>query len=275
MSYTLSNLIRDAMKYQGVDAFDIRTATGGGTTQFYDTNLEDKYDEDELKDGTILVLRADGAAPEGEFSRISAYTESTNLATIGTLTAGISSGDTCMIISAEYPVRTLIELANDALRDCGEITYHDDTSLDTLATVTEYTLPTGVKNLKSVCVQNSNTTTGENEWSTVTGWKIIPGLAGAADVIVFSRPFSAGYDLMLIYDRQHPDVSAYSDYISESIQPPLIALILADKIMAWHGVTDENSNYANKILSQLEDAKRRFLIRRIKPMIKYLAPSIV
>jgi hypothetical protein len=99
MTYILSNMIRDAMRFQGIDAFDIRTATGGSVTTFVDTTLADKYGDDELMDGFVLVLRTtDMIAPLGEFARISAYVEATQTATIATLSAAIDSGDKILTI---------------------------------------------------------------------------------------------------------------------------------------------------------------------------------
>jgi hypothetical protein len=272
MAYTLSNLIRDAIRYQGIDVYDIRTATGGSTTTFIDTNLEDLYGDDELKDGTVLVVRDAGgasAAPENEFSRISAYVESTNTATIATLTAAIASGDTVELIQADYPLRILIELANDALRDCGEISgvYSSTTTLED---ATEYTIPVAYKKLTGIFLQTNSSDSDDNEWEKVPIDHIIPAAANTAATLVLKYPLTAGYTLQFVYDGFHPVVSAYNSYINEAIAPPLAALMLADKIMQWHGVNDNNMNYANKIQAELAEAKRTYPVRRTRPQTTFL-----
>jgi hypothetical protein len=264
MTYILSNMIRDAMRFQGIDAFDIRTATGGSVTTFVDTTLADKYGDDELMDGFVLVLRTtDMIAPLGEFARISAYVEATQTATIATLSAAIDSGDKIMICPSDYPLNVMIELANDALRDAGEISVVS-TVTDAIADAREYTLPVAYKNLVSVDYQGVNDDTDDNSWVPVSGYEVVPSAGGADALIILPYAIEVDYHIRFKYNSFHPEVSLCSDPINESITPPLGALTLADKIMQWHGVTNENSNYANKILSELNDAKRDYPVRRLK-----------
>jgi hypothetical protein len=271
MSYTLSNLLRDALRYEGTDAWDVRVATSGSTTTMIDTVLEDKYGDDDLKDGTILVARTtDNLAPVNEFSRISAYAESTMTTTFDALTTAIGAGDTCMLISNEYPLRVLIELANDALRDCGEISLVDSTTV-TVADANEYALSVNWKNLVSVDLQTETDITDNNAWMRINNYRIIPSASGTDATIEFEKPFDADYKLRFIYNAFHEQISLYNSPINEAIPAPLITLMLADKIMQWHGVNNENQNYANKILSELEDAKRKYPVRRNKHLLyKYL-----
>jgi hypothetical protein len=271
MAFLLNHLIAEAVRYQGMDAFDIREATGGSATSFIDTGLEDKYGDDELKDGSIIVLRtAAQLAPMGEFSRISAWSEGTTLAAISTLGGSIASGDTCMIVSPEYPLRLLIELANDALRDCGEVSYQDD-STTTVADHKEYTLSAEYKNLIDVYVQGNKDDADINEWIRISrdDWYIEPSFGNTDTRIVFRDAFEAGYKLRFVYNGFHPEVKAYNSPISESIPKPLIVLMLADKIMQWYGVTNENSNYANKISAELERAKAMYPLRKEKKSSKF------
>jgi hypothetical protein len=274
MAYLLNQLIRDAMRYQGADAFDIRIATGGSTTTMEDTAFEDKYGDDELKDGTLLVVRtALGLAPEGEFSRISGYVESTGIATFTpALTGSIASGDTCMIISPEYPVRLLIELANDALRDCGEVTF-TDSSTTTVAGQMEYELNPAFKRLVNVYYQAKLDDADDNQWTRVDGYKVIPSQGNVPAIIVFPNGFPDGHLLMFIYNGMHPVVSAYNSPINEAINPTLASLMLADKIIQWYGVTEENDNQANKINAELERATMLYPIRKIRPTTKFLTWS--
>jgi hypothetical protein len=276
MAYTLSNLLQDALKYQGIDAFDVRVATDGSTTTFIDTTIEDAYGDDELKNGTIFVVRTTvGLPPQGEFARISAYTQSSFTVTFDVLTAAVVGptspypGDTCMLVSPEYPIRTMIELANDAVRDCGEITGLDATTI-TIDGAKEYTLPVGCKRLVRVCLQNELADADNNEWSEITDYEIDPSPGNVAPTIIFQDSYTAGYTLKFVYNGFHPILTAYDSPINEAITPPFAALVLADKIMQWHGVTNENSNYANKILSELAEAKATYPVRREKARSQFL-----
>lgn len=271
MAYLLSNLIADAVRYQGIDAFDIRVATGGSsTTILEDTTLEDKYGDDDLKEGSVVVLRtASSIPPIGEFSRISAYSEEDMQATIVALTAPILSGSTCMIISSDYPLRVLIELANDALRDCGEINYID-TNTVTVEGALEYTLTSSWKHLVQVHYQDFLSDIDANNWIPVRWKRIIPSSANVDATIEFYDAFPAGHSLQFVYNGIHPTVSVYNSPIDESISPSLISLMLADKIMQWFGVTDENRNYANKIIDELRTARLNYPVARLKRKDKFL-----
>lgn len=269
MAFTLSDLIRGAIRKQGIDAFDIRIATAGSTIMFEDTTLEDKYGDDELKDGTILVTKtAAGIAPQGEFARITAYSEGAMQASFAALTDAIAAGDSCMLISPEYPLRFLIELANEAIVDCGMVSMVDENTT-TVANVTEYDLAPTLKNVVAVYVQ-TDTDTDDNHWKKVVGWRVVPSDGNVATKLVFFDSFSAGYKLQIVYNAFHSRIDAYNSPINEQIPEPLVTLFLADKIMEWHGVTDENRNSANKIQSELEDAKRMFPVKRIMKTMNVL-----
>ena len=269
MSYNLSNLLRDAIRMQGQDAFDIRVATGGSATTLVDTTVEDKYSEDEMNDGSIIVLRtAINLAPQDEFARISAYSEEDSKWTFSTLTASVASGDTCMLVSPEYPIRVLIELANDALLECGKVDNIDETITTTTDTI-EYSLPAVAKKLVNVYLQTKLSDSDDNGWTRVQMPRIIPSAGNVDALMQFSAPFTAGYKLQLVYSAAHPTVSAYNSAINEGIEPQLIALMLADKIMQWSGVNNSNVNYANKIQSELMEAKRAYPILRTQKKTQF------
>jgi hypothetical protein len=269
MAFTLSNLIKDAIKIQGVDAFDICIATGGSATTLVDATLEDKYGDNELLDGTVIVVRTtDGLAPEGEFSRISAYSEADWQATFATLTASLGVGDTCMVISPEYPLRVMIELANDVVRDCGPINaVNEDTT--TVVDDTEYSLPAEAKKLIAVYVQTHDDDTNDNQWVRVDGWRIIPSEGNTPAVIVFDSAFDAGHKLQFVYNVEHPFMSAYNSAVNEAISPKVAVLKLADKIMQWYGVTDSNRQSANKIIADLETASDAAPTKRLAKKNKF------
>src|SRR3990167_6302277 len=72
-------------------------ATGGSVTTVIDTNRPEEDEPEDFEDGTIIILRDSagaGAAPEGEFSRVTAYAPgTTTFTTADTLTAAVASGD--------------------------------------------------------------------------------------------------------------------------------------------------------------------------------------
>ncbi len=129
-------------------------ATGGSVSTIVDSKLvnylADSNENDYLIDWTAIIIRdADGAgaAPEGEFNRISAY-GATGTITVPDNWSGTSQvavGDAYMYISPDFPVYDMIEVVNDALQSehIGKIPV-PDTSLITAANQTEYTLPSAL-----------------------------------------------------------------------------------------------------------------------------------
>ena len=71
-------------------------------------------------------------------------------------------------------------------------------------------------------------------------------------------------------EAYHPKVNAYSDAIDSSIPVPMITLLVADKLMQWHGVTDANANYANKIQAELAEAKRIAMPKKFSHGTRFL-----
>ncbi|MCP4143164.1 MAG: hypothetical protein GY755_23235, partial [Chloroflexi bacterium] len=127
MAYTLSNLIQDGVSTLGRVGSRIILATGGSTTTAIDTKLNsiepDYRDDDEtLVRGTLIVTRTtDGLAPQGEFQRITAYSETSAQITMDAVSAAVGAGDTCRIIHSQFKLEEIIELANQALVDLGDI----------------------------------------------------------------------------------------------------------------------------------------------------------
>jgi hypothetical protein len=273
MAFLLSDLLAEAIRYQGTDAFDIRIATGGSSTTIEDTLLEDKYEDESLNGGTIFVVRTEsGLPPQGEFSQITNYSDADTLITFNELTDSIVAGDTVMIVTPEYPLPILIEEANDALRDCGEVS-NVDILTTTVADITEYSLPPTCKNLIDVYYQAETDEDNNNMWDRIDGWRIIPSEGNVPATIVFKSAFEAGHLLMFVYNGFHPVVSVYNSPISEAIPRPVVVLMLADKIMQWYGVNDYNRNYANKILDELAKAKAQYPVRREKKSTSFFTFS--
>ena len=274
--FKFTDLIQRGIRYQSTDAYDIRVATGGSTTTFVDTTMEDRYGDEELKDGTLIVIRdVNSAAPEGEFARIDSYSEATNTITLDTtLSDGIGTGDTCMIILPDYPLRILKEIANDALRDMGPMFgTANTTALTTLAGITEYDLSVdyaGNNVIGDVYIQ-TNKETDNNQWEKIYGWKLQHHTEGETPVtLILDREYDAGYTIWVVGRKYHYIIGDFDDYINDMVPEQLAILTYADKLMQWHGVDDSNINYANKIQAELAEAKRMYKVVRPPIPTKFL-----
>ena len=121
------------------------TATGGGTTTLIDTVWLSSYPNDYFNRGTVWILYdagGAGAAPQGEYARVTDFDKASSTATIVTVTA-IGAGDRYAIATEEYPLDIIIQNINRVLSELW-IRVVDTTSIVLADGQTEYSLPTAV-----------------------------------------------------------------------------------------------------------------------------------
>jgi hypothetical protein len=278
MTYTLSNLLQDGIKTSGRVGYRTLFTTGGSTTTLIDTKLnlstQPDYndDDDTLVRGTVLVIRTtDGAAPQGEFQRISGYNESTATITVEAFSAAIGAGDTCMIIHSQFKLEEMVELANQALLDIGDIALVD-TSITTAASQREYTLPVALKDARPLRVQLQGITTdaNDNRWEDVTDYYITPASPGSTGLITFNKQFPSGRSIKIWYLGHHPALSAFDDDISDTAHPNLVRFALASEMWRWRNPSDGvELNQANEIYRKYAEAKVKHPIWKPKRSPKY------
>jgi len=241
MTYTLANLLRDSMSHLGRTQARMLKATGGTTTIFIDTNIEEGWmtdDDDQVVDGTLIVTYDAGgasAAPEGEAQRISAYSESAEQFTVDTaFTAAIAAGDEAMFITSEFPLIELKRQANAVLQELGYIALVD-ISITSSSDVNEYTLPVGLKYSDPIQVWYADDDADDR--IQFTDFHIIPAAPGVAGKIVL-RGLPDARQVYIYYNGVHPALTTYSSPVSETIDPALFSWALADAIWRWKEPTD-------------------------------------
>ncbi|KKL59593.1 hypothetical protein LCGC14_2213730, partial [marine sediment metagenome] len=155
---------------------EVTEATGGSTTTAVDTKLTGKgIGDSDYIDGFVSVIYADAAAPEDEFSRITAnIDDGSNVTfTIDALTAALASGDVFGYTLPTYPINILRELANAAMRMLGMINLVDTTTLDTAASTKEYTAAVDWKHKRPIMIdyQGKIGSSGVNDWVPFYDWE--------------------------------------------------------------------------------------------------------
>lgn len=206
-------------------------ATGGTTSTLIDTNglkqVDDYWGGLQGNMGTVWMLYdagALGAAPQGEFSRVTDFVNSTQAATLSpALTAAPASNDQYGIAGPRYPLYDLIAAVNEAVRLLGNIGFDDATTLDTVANQTEYTLPFVEGELKQVYYQGKTGDSDDFQWLPVPKWEVRYGITGSARTLILPLGFPSGRDIRLVYGGPHPRLNLASDKLSESIPEQLIA----------------------------------------------------
>lgn len=276
MAFYFSNLAQSLYFDLGqVDVLTgLFTATGGSTTTFVNTNwanLPDPPEEDFIKSYLAIVARDAGgasAAPELEYSLVSAYAEATNTATIGTLTAAIAANDTVMLAKQDqFPVDILMFAANRALQHLGDIVLVDE-SITTSGSDQYYSIPVGLKRRPPLAVFYKRASDAEQDIP-VTNWKFYPATAGSAGSIFIPDPLD-GKTLVLYYKGIHPLLTAYNSQILETIHPDIVVLSTKIALFEWWNSQGSGSDMdiwkeSTKWPQQLAVAKAEHPIWEMQP----------
>ena len=255
MTYTLSNMMTDM--YMSLGQLNVSTVTSGSTVALADTKQATLHGDDSWKNGAVIVIRdgtTAGAAPEGEFSLCTAYTDSTgSFATVWT--AAPAATDTYAFVNDFYPLYPMIEVCNMALQELGDIILVD-TSLTTAANQTEYALPVTCKGSRplSVAIQGVTTDANDNRYTTVFGWDYIPAAPGSTGNLVFDVQPITGKSIKIVYSGRHPKLSIYSSVISETIHPSLAAAAATEMALRWQNSRLQGGD--DFLLQRWNDAKQ-------------------
>jgi hypothetical protein len=212
-------------------------ATGGTTTTLIDTDALRLVENDYFNEGTLFILKDQagaGGAPEGEFSKIKDFTQTSKTVTVyDAFTVAPASGDTYGIANRRFPLFLIMEKINNALYMDGYIP-GEDTSLTTVAGQTEYTMPAGAsRDLRQVLVQ-TNEDSDMNDWTPVVNFDIKKTATGSGDLLVLSYELVAGRSLWLRYAKQHDRLDVATDELDESIHPDRIVYPAAAELLRWY-----------------------------------------
>ncbi len=264
MAFTLFNLLMKS--YERLGQLKTSVATGGGTTSVVDstqTTARNARFSNDKRDGVIFIPRTtDGLAPEGEYSLISAFAPATGTYTIATLTAAVGAGDIYSWAGKLFPLYTMVELANSALQDIGDVVTVDTTTLDTDTGDTEYSVSTDWKRRVIRVWYQTNADSNDNQWSEFHNWEQVVAAPGSAGKLILSDyPASGSMDIKVEYLGPHPEVSVCTSVISEAIDPELVIRALVARASSWRNRKLQGSDpmaiqFENKFEAEYSDRKR-------------------
>jgi hypothetical protein len=264
MAFTLSDVLISAFDrlgklYEG-------TVTGGTTGTLVDstqTSQRGRFTDDVI-DGVMFVTydaAGAGASPEKEYSKISAFAESTGTYS-GTFTAAPAAGDRYAWANGEYPIEKMVGIVNEALQDIGQVKCVDTTTLDTDSTDTEYEVSVDWKyRVEKVEIQGKTGDTEDNQWYPIHGWKYVPAAGGTAGRLIFeSYPYDSR-DIKVTYYANHPKLTIYSSVVNEHLDRELVVRAVVARALEWN---NNRINGSNKYLIQAwNQAEQRFAERKL------------
>ena len=187
-------------------------ATGGSGTTLVDSGLGGA--DDDWNQGTVLIVEADGAAPEGEYAEVTDYVSSSGTLTFSSsgidgISAAPASADEYALAGSEFPLDKMRGMVNRVLsRLTAPIT---NESLTTAANTKEYTIPgVAVKALRRVYISQVSTVNNEG-WVEMSNWR------QEASVLIFREQPVTGQTIKLVYMGLHSRLAANSDTLLQEV----------------------------------------------------------
>jgi len=223
-----------AKSYLRLGQMVVRQATGGSTSTVVDSGIANEGRDNDYKGAPVFIMEADAAAPEGEFSQCSASTNSTGTITVSpAFTIAPASGDRYGLGTILIPLWTAIDVANDALRQIGDIPIVDS-STTTAAAQRQYSVPLVAKRRKPFRVEiNISDASNDTNRVAIPDWDWIPATAGSTGTIQLRRQPIVGQTLYIWYQGVHPTVGLATDIIAEVIEPELAIAACSASLAAW------------------------------------------
>lgn len=256
--FQLTHLLQDAWYRMG--QMKRWKATGGSTTTVVNSTwagVEEPVFEDDdpaLIYGTVVVLKDTvGAAPEGEMGMITDYDSSTNTITMEALSSAVGANDRVGIVSPQFPLEDMIELANIALQKLGNLDIPEYVTV-TSGTI-QYALPTAIQKTPTMVRYVSNAANIAPR--ILSGWRVMPDSAGVDLSITFQNPLDIGGQIEVFYRDAHPTLTAFDSQISEVIHPELAVCSLLAEAYQWYnnqlgGANQYFLQRENKAIQDLE-----------------------
>lgn len=276
MAYTLSDLLQDI--YTALGQLRRGVASGGSPSTLADAALAGRHRDDEWQGGALFITSAAGAPPEGEFAPVSAFDAASGLFSLAAaLSAPVAAGQGYGLAGGYYPLASLIELANAALRGLGELPLVDE-SLATAHTGSSFsaTLEWPRRRPLRIDYLAIPGLTALNPWRTLHDWDFIPAAPGEPALILFADALAAGRPLRIWYQAAHPRLRAAGDPLAASLPPELAAAAGVERALRWQharqgGADAHLAAQWEQARQELEAAKRAFPLWRPRRAARLLS----
>ncbi len=205
---TLSDIMHGSFSELGQLVSGVTTAGDG--ISLTDSLLKGK--DDAWNQGTAFItydVGGSGAAPEGEFARITDYVRTSGKVTAD-FSEDVATGDHYALASRRWSTDDMIAIVNRGLRRLGNIPKLDET-LTTAANQTEYTLPAGLKGSLRKVWRLTSTTTDNEKPVKMSDWYVQNG------ILIFRRQPPSGQVLRLTGMGTHARLSLFGDTLDIAI----------------------------------------------------------
>jgi len=225
----------------------------GSTTTLIDSRMIGEPD-DFFNGGTIWFK---SGTLDGKTAVISDFDGTTGTFTFPTQTAVVASGVSYSAAGPMYSREDLVASINQALTSIGPLpTIYEDAAFITVADQEEYTLPTGVNNIKKVFIASS--LVAPYGWAENTGWFENNGSLWFDMEI----PSTADMLIRLYYEEPHDEVNLDADEISDALHPDLIIWTAANyEVLNRAGVAENSEPFTKEMISYTQQQKTAAMLK--------------
>ena len=223
---TLFNIVHNVLLELG-EAIEGK-ATGGSTSTIVDTgatgNKEFASKEDDYYNGGTAGILYDAggaaAAPEGEYSEVSDFDQDSKIITVSPVfTVAVAANDRYFVASDRFALQEIIAQANKARQEYK--IEKRDTSLSTSTNTKNYTIPTGVIDIRQVLLQDTSGG-GKTPW---------PYWEKTLTEIIFLQYPPSGRTIEIIYVANQSAMYNASDELDKQISPELFSVDVALRLL--------------------------------------------
>ena len=267
MAQTLFDLELAACRKVGVVTFGISSA--GSSITLNDRTESSAHSDDQFNGGSLFFIESTQVEIQGQAKRILDYDASSGQFTFTTFTSEVKTGTKYGVVTPEFNLQLLEQLANDALRTLGPLVF-SDRSMQTSGAQTVYTMSTLVGRSQPFEVDimsRSNSSADDPDWFELHGWHIEPSSEGIAQKLIFPRYLPQGRDIRIIFERDHYALSASTHLVDSRIHPELAVAAMVEKMYEYRnsrsrGALDFDVQRWNDAKSQTAEARVRWPIAR-------------
>ena len=247
------------------------TASAGSATSLTDTTTL-KYSDGYFTGGTIFFLSGTHA---GKYAVVTNFTQ--GIVTFATMGTSVGTARYA-IIDRTFPINDILKSINAALQDdAAKVTGTDETLTGDGSTV-EFTLPTGISDVKEVEFVNTSANpdyvTKNFHWNERNGKLIFdpnPGLISTTGSYLSAYAPPNGDTIRIIYRKPHDEVTTYSDVIDTELNETWLKLRAAEEALKWV-IRTRGENPTQRYAEFLQDVRNSLqktrAMRKIDVVVK-------
>ena len=232
-------------------------ATGGSGTTLVDSGLGGS--DDDWNQGTVFIVEADAAAPEGQYAEVTDYAQSSGTLTFSSsgidgISSAPAAADEYALASNKFPLDKMRGMVNRSLsRLAFETT---DESLTTAANTKEYTFPAvAVDAMRRVYI--AQTSTASNE-----GWVQMFNWYQEGNTLIFRQQPVTGKTIKLKYMGAHTRLVGVGTLDNSVPLNRIVAetyyLAMVDKLRRGSTSGGERRSLMDEYRFDLNQARKRF-----------------